>query len=92
VRRRLFQPLPEPNYVSRDNTASVLRPLPEQSSGVPGECREADYERKLKAAYPIHPEIFGGCIRTGLGCEVQRAGVLRLMAVIHRLWEATGVR
>ena len=24
----------------------------------PPECREADYERKLKAAYPIHPEIF----------------------------------
>ena len=24
----------------------------------PPECRTADYEKRLKAAYPIHPEVF----------------------------------
>ena len=29
-----------------------------QSQEFPAECREGDYERRLKLAYPIHPEVF----------------------------------
>ena len=29
-----------------------------QQAEFPPECREADYEKRIKAAYPIHPEIF----------------------------------
>jgi predicted AAA+ superfamily ATPase len=91
VRRRLFQPLPEPNYVSRDNTAKAFCDLYRSNhQEFPPECREADYERKLKAAYPIHPEIFERLYQDWSGLvKFQRTrGVLRLMAaVIHRLWE-----
>ena len=55
----------------------------------PAECREADFERKLKAAYPIHPEVFARLYQDWSGLvKFQRTrGVLRLMAaVIHRLW------
>jgi predicted AAA+ superfamily ATPase len=92
VRRRLFQPLPEPNYVSRDNTAKAFCDLYRSNhQEFPPECREADYERKLKAAYPIHPEIFERLYQDWSGLvKFQRTrGVLRLMAaVIHRLWES----
>ena len=92
VRRRLFQPLPEPNYVSRDNTAKAFCDLYRSNhQEFPAECREADYERKLKAAYPIHPEIFERLYQDWSGLvKFQRTrGVLRLMAaVIHRLWES----
>lgn len=91
VRRRLFQPLPEPNYASRDNTAKAFCDLYRSNhQEFPPECREADYERKLKAAYPIHPEVFDRLYQDWSGLvKFQRTrGVLRLMAaVIHRLWE-----
>jgi hypothetical protein len=29
-----------------------------QHQEFPPECRDADYEKRIKAAYPIHPEIF----------------------------------
>ena len=29
-----------------------------QQAEFPPECRDADYEKRIKAAYPIHPEIF----------------------------------
>ena len=92
VRRRLFQPLPEPNYPSRDNTAKAFCDLYRSNhQEFPSECREVDYERKLKAAYPIHPEIFERLYQDWSGLvKFQRTrGVLRLMAaVIHQLWES----
>ena len=54
------------------------------------ECAEGDYERRLKAAYPIHPELFDRLFDDWSTLErFQRTrGVLRLMAaVIHELWE-----
>ncbi|EQD34517.1 hypothetical protein B1A_18652, partial [mine drainage metagenome] len=50
----------------------------------------ADYEKRLKAAYPIHPEIFDRLYTDwSTLVKFQRTrGVLRLMAaVIHSLWE-----
>ena len=49
-----------------------------------------DYEKRLKAAYPIHPEVFDRLYNDwSTLVKFQRTrGVLRLMAaVIHSLWE-----
>ena len=68
-------------------------PLPNlyrtQHQEFPPECRDADYER-LRAAYPIHPEVFDRLYTDwSTLVKFQRTrGVLRLMAaVIHSLWE-----
>jgi hypothetical protein len=56
----------------------------------PPECRSADYEKRLQAAFPIHPEIFDRLYEDwSTLVKFQRTrGVLRLMAaVIHSLWE-----
>jgi Protein of unknown function (DUF499) len=61
-----------------------------QHQEFPPECRDADYERRLQAAYPIHPEIFDRLYNDwSTLVKFQRTrGVLRLMAaVIHSLWE-----
>jgi predicted AAA+ superfamily ATPase len=92
VRRRLFEPLPGPDaFKQRDVTARAFADLYRaQSAEFPPECRTGDYERRIQAAYPIHPEIFdqlyGGWSTL---VKFQRTrGVLRLMAsVIHSLWE-----
>jgi predicted AAA+ superfamily ATPase len=92
VRRRLFEPLGGPDaFKQRDVTARAFADLYHaQSAEFPPECRAADYEKRMQAAYPIHPEIFdqlyGGWSTL---VKFQRTrGVLRLMAaVIHTLWE-----
>jgi predicted AAA+ superfamily ATPase len=92
VRRRLFEPLAGPNaFTQRDVTARAFADLYRaQSAEFPPECRTGDYEKRIQAAYPIHPEIFdqlyGGWSTL---VKFQRTrGVLRLMAaVIHSLWE-----
>ena len=60
VRRRLFEPLiKQGQFVDRDNTAKSFTNLYQsQHQEFPPECRDADYEKRLKAAYPIHPEVF----------------------------------
>lgn len=91
VRRRLFQPITDSAmFTARDTTAKAFCDLYRQHhQEFPSECREADFERKLKAAYPIHPEVFARLYQDWSGLvKFQRTrGVLRLMAaVIHRLW------
>ena len=61
-----------------------------QRQEFPPACRDADYEQRIKAAYPIHPEIFDRLYTDwSTLVKFQRTrGVLRLMAsVIHCLWE-----
>ncbi len=91
VRRRLFQPLTGEQFVARDAVARAFSELyGAQTQDFPLECREADYERRLKLAYPIHPELFDRLYNDWSTLEkFQRTrGVLRLMAaVIHSLWE-----
>lgn len=92
VRRRLFQPITDPQlFVVRDRVAKEFCDLYRtQHQEFPPECREGDYERKIKAAYPIHPEVFDRLYQDWAGLvKFQRTrGVLRLMAsVIHTLWE-----
>jgi len=92
VRRRLFEPLVEQaQFVARDNTAKSFYNLYRtQHQEFPPECRGADYEKRLKDAYPIHPEVFDRLYTDwSTLVKFQRTrGVLRLMAaVIHSLWE-----
>ncbi len=92
VRRRLFEPMTDPEqFKDRDVVARAFADLYRvQQQEFPPECREADYEKRIKAAYPIHPEIFDrlyGDWSTLVKFQRTR-GVLRLMAaVIHALWE-----
>lgn len=91
VRRRLFQPLTADQFVARDAVARAFVDLyGQQQQEFPSECREADYERRLKMAYPIHPELFDRLYNdwSTLDKFQRTRGVLRLMAaVIHSLWE-----
>jgi predicted AAA+ superfamily ATPase len=92
VRRRLFEPLiDQDQYKTRDVVARSFYDLYRtQHQEFPPECRDADYEKRLKAAYPIHPEVFDRLYNDwSTLVKFQRTrGVLRLMAaVIHSLWE-----
>ncbi|MCT7959241.1 Swt1 family HEPN domain-containing protein [Laspinema sp. D1] len=92
VRRRLFQTNSDPSlFVQRD---AVVRAFAElyrtQSQEFPAECKEGDYERRMKEAYPIHPELFARLYSdwSSLDKFQRTRGVLRLMAkIIHSLWE-----
>lgn len=92
VRRRLFEPITDPaHFKDRDFIARTFADLYRtQHQEFPPECREPDYEKRIKAAYPIHPEIFDRLYTDwSTLVKFQRTrGVLRLMAaVIHSLWE-----
>ncbi len=91
VRRRLFQPLSGDQFKARDAVARAFSELyGGQHQDFPPECREADYERRIKMAYPIHPELFDRLYNdwSTLDKFQRTRGVLRLMAaVIHALWE-----
>jgi len=92
VRRRLFQPITQQkDFTARDAVARAFTDLYRtQSQEFPSDCREGDYERRLKAAYPIHPELFDRLYNdwSQLDRFQRTRGVLRLMAaVIHTLWE-----
>jgi predicted AAA+ superfamily ATPase len=92
VRRRLFEPLLDrEQFTGRDNVARAFADLYRtQHHEFPPECRDSDYEKRLKAAYPIHPEVFDRLYTDwSTLVKFQRTrGVLRLMAaVIHSLWE-----
>ena len=92
VRRRLFEPMVEKDqYTARDGVARSFFDLYRtQHQEFPPECRDSDYENRLRAAYPIHPEVFDRLYTDwSTLVKFQRTrGVLRLMAaVIHSLWE-----
>ena len=92
VRRRLFEPLTDPDrFAARDATARAFGELYRlEAREFPTECREPAYVDLIKAAYPIHPELFARLYEDWSTLErFQRTrGVLRLMAsVIHSLWQ-----
>ena len=92
VRRRLFQPITDPElFTARDAVvkafADEYRKFPQE---FPSEAGKSEYERRMKAAYPIHPELFDRLYNdwSTLDKFQRTRGVLRLMsAVIHALWE-----
>lgn len=91
VRRRLFEPLTNEQAIARDAVArAFVEMYGAQHQEFPTECREAAYERRIKMAYPIHPELFDRLYNdwSTLDKFQRTRGVLRLMAaVIHCLWE-----
>ena len=88
VRRRLFLPIDD--EPARDEVCRAFGALyRENGADFPAECREGRYLERLKACYPIHPEVFERLYNDWSTLErFQRTrGVLRLMAaVIHDLW------
>ena len=92
VRRRLFQPITDAElFTARDTVvrafADEYRKSPQE---FPTEASKGDYERRMRSAYPIHPELFDRLYNdwSSLDKFQRTRGVLRLMsAVIHALWE-----
>ena len=88
VRRRLF--LPCKNEAARDEVCARFSQMYNDNTGdFPTEAREVEYLTRMRACYPIHPEIFERLYEDWSTLEkFQRTrGVLRLMAaVIHELW------
>ena len=91
VRRRLFEPMTGDQFIARDAVAKAFSEMyGSQHQEFPPECREATYERRIKMAYPIHPELFDRLHNdwSALDKFQRTRGVLRLMAaVIHSLWD-----
>ena len=90
VRRRLFGGLGSEAAKQRDLVVRAFGDLYRaQRNEFPPGRGEGDYERRMRAAYPVHPELFDRLF--GDWSELERfqrtRGVLRLMAkVIHSLW------
>lgn len=88
VRRRLFLPPQDP--ASLEQVCRAFSEMYNQSSSdFPLECKELEYYERLKACYPIHPEVFDRLYGDWATLErfQKTRGVLRLMAaVIHDLW------
>ena len=88
VRRRLFSDVAD--YPARDAVVNAFHRLyGDSNSDFPPEVAEVAYRRKMRGAYPIHPEFFERLYEDWSTLErFQRTrGVLRMMAsVIHQLW------
>jgi predicted AAA+ superfamily ATPase len=92
VRRRLFV---EPDAAALADISAVARQFvnfyTQHVGEFPRECSDISYEARIRAAYPIHPELFDRLYEDWSTLErFQRTrGVLRLMsAVVHALWES----
>jgi hypothetical protein avisC_05697 len=92
VRRRLFADLDAEATRRRDATVKSFAAYYRSQRGeLPRETCESEYENRLRAAYPIHPELFDRLYGDWSSLErFQRTrGVLRLMsAVVHSLVQA----
>ena len=90
VRRRLFLDCKDED--ARDRVCTEFsKTYQKNGSDFPTETREVDYLERMRACYPIHPEVFDRLYEDWATLErFQRTrGVLRLMAaVIHDLWMA----
>jgi len=90
VRRRLFEPVTDP--VARDAVARAFAEMYRTGTNdYPAMAREGDYEGRIRAAYPIHPELFDDLFEqwSTLPRFQRTRGVLQLMAkVVHTLWAA----
>ena len=92
VRRRLFQPVTDPELLKQRDVAirAFVDEYRKNPREFPDEVSRADYEQRMKRAYPVHPELFDRLYNDWATLEKfqKTRGVLRLMsAVIHRLWE-----
>jgi predicted AAA+ superfamily ATPase len=90
VRRRLFV---EPSAEATAEISAVARSFVtfygNHRGEFPREVAEPAYEARIKAAYPLHPELFDRLYEdwSTLDRFQRTRGVLRLMsAVVHHLW------
>ncbi|MFA7542307.1 MAG: DUF499 domain-containing protein, partial [Lysobacterales bacterium] len=89
VRRRLFAQISDPSAALSVCRAFVGEYVT-HASALPGETQEGQYLERMRAAYPIHPEVFERLYSdwSSLPNFQRTRGVLKLMArVIHRLWQ-----
>lgn len=90
VKRRLFVEPDAAALASISQTAKAFVELyRKQHDQFPSESRDAAYEDRIKATYPIHPELFDRLYQewSTLDRFQRTRGVLRLMnEVIHALW------
>ena len=88
VRRRLFQPCRREK--ERDEICAAFAAMYRKGKQTfPIQTREARYVNRLKACYPIHPQLFDLLYERWATIETfQRTrGVLQLMAkIVHKLW------
>lgn len=89
VRRRLFAQITD-----RTAADAVCRAFADHyvthAAELPGETQEGTYLERMRAAYPLHPEVFQRLYQdwSALPNFQRTRGVLKLMAkVIHRLWQ-----
>ncbi len=91
VRRRLFEPISPADAKKRDAVIRAYHNLYlDHQADFPSEAKEGDYQRRMTASYPIHPELFDRLYQDWSTLErFQRTrGMLRLMAtVISELWK-----
>ncbi|EAR26285.1 hypothetical protein A20C1_10399 [marine actinobacterium PHSC20C1] len=92
VKRRLFQ---EPDAAAQRKIDATVERFFEyylkNAGELPSETKDLDYKARLRAAYPIHPELFDRLYGDWSTLEkFQRTrGVLRLMSsVVHALYAA----
>ena len=85
VRRRLFEPLADPaRFKDRDVVSRAFADLYRtQHQEFPPECRDADYEKRIRAAYPIHL----GCVLPGETPAVFGDALRRLVAAATYLYQ-----
>ena len=94
VRRRLFEPLSsaQGSFAARDAVVREFGAMYRaDKASYPADASEPDYEERIEASYPIHPDLFARLYDDWASLDqFQRTrGVLRLMAkVIHQLWIA----
>ena len=92
VRRRLFEPVDDERSRLIGVTARKFTDFYKKHTGeFPTEAATAAYEARMRASYPIHPELLDRLYAEWSTLEkFQRTrGVLRLMsAVVHQLWVA----
>jgi hypothetical protein len=88
VRRRLFAS--DVDYAARDAVLDAFAAMYYDNRGdFPSTVSEREYLERMRAAYPIHPELFDRLYQdwSTLDRFQRTRGVLRLMAaVIHELW------
>lgn len=90
VRRRIFKPLTPDKVGARDLVVGkFIDHYLKHANVIPSEALQPGYRDTMKAAYPIHPEMFDRLYQDWSTLErFQRTrGVLRLMAtVVHALY------
>ncbi len=92
VRRRLFQALDEDGERARDATIKAFQKYYGEHRGeFPSEVTEAAFATRMRASYPVHPELFRILQEDWPNLErFQRTrGVLQLVGQIaYRLWQS----